>query len=82
MDFARYAALYPDGPDESAFDRLRWEARRVMDRATTGLDGLRKLEAAPPADEQDKEAVERCEAALVHLLWQTDQAWSAGTTGP
>ncbi len=74
MDYVRYAALYPDGPDESAFERLRWEARHVMDRATTGLDGLRKLEAAPPADEDDKEAVERCEAALVHLLWQTDQA--------
>ncbi len=76
MDYARYAALYPDGPDESAFDRLRWEARRVMDRATTGLDGLRKLEAAPPVNEQDREAVERCEAALVHLLWQADQAES------
>lgn len=84
MEYAQYAALYPDGPDESAFDRLRWEARRIMDRATTGLDGVRKLAVAPPVEEHDAQAVERCEAALVRLLWQTEQAegcasWTDGT---
>ncbi len=74
MEYARYKTLYPDGPDESAFDRLRWEARRIMDRATTGLDGVRKLAVAPPVREDDAEAVERCEAALVRTLWQTEQA--------
>lgn len=74
MEYARYAALYPDGPDESAFERLRWEARRIMDRATTGLDGVRKLAVAPPVREDDAQAVERCEAALVRTLWQMEQA--------
>ena len=74
MEYAQYAALYPDGPGESAFERLRWEARRIMDRATTGLDGVRKLAVAPPAEEHDAQAVERCEAALVRLLWQNEQA--------
>ena len=72
MEWAEYAALYPDGPDESGYERLRWEARRVMDRATTGVDGVRKLSAAPPADEAAVQAVERCEAALVWLLWQME----------
>ena len=74
MEYARYKTLYPDGPDESAFDRLRWEARRIMDRATTGLDGVRKLAVAPPVREDDAEAVERCEAALPHLRRQPDLA--------
>lgn len=74
MEYDQYAALYPDGPDEGAFDRLRWEARQIMDRATTGLDGVRKLAVAPPTEEHDAQAVERCEAALVRLLWQTEQA--------
>ena len=72
MDWAQYAALYPDGPDESGFERLDWEARRAMERATTGADGVCKLTAAPPTEERAVKAVERCQAALVHLLWQLE----------
>ncbi len=74
MDWAQYAVLYPDGPDESGFDRLAWEARRVMERATTGVDGVCKLAAAPPTEQSAVQAVERCMAALVHLLWQQEQS--------
>lgn len=73
MDWAQYAALYPDGPDESGFERLRWEARRVMERATTGVDGVAKLTAAPPTEPHATQTVERCEAALVRLLWRMER---------
>ena len=50
MEYGEYAALYPEGPEESQFQRLDWEARRIMDRATTGVDGVHKLSAAPPTE--------------------------------
>ncbi len=73
MDWSAYAALYPDGPGEERFERLAWEARRIMDRATTGVDGVRKLTAAPPTAPEAVLAVDRCQAALIHRLWQMEQ---------
>ena len=73
MDYAAYAALYPDGPGEGEFERLDWQAGRIMDRATTGVDGVRKLAVAPPTDPYAAQAVLRCEAALVRLLWREEQ---------
>ncbi len=76
MDWEQYAALYPDGPDESGYERLRWEARRIVERAVTGADGVNKLSAAPPTQPEAAQAVERCQAALVHLLWRQERAES------
>lgn len=73
MDWSAYAALYPDGPEEGRFERLAWEARRIMDRATTGADGVRKLTAALPTAPEAVQAVDRCQAALIHRLWQMEQ---------
>lgn len=73
MDYAEYAALYPDGPDEEQFERFDWQARRILDRATTGVDGVRKLAVAPPTEPYAAQAVARCEAALAHRLWQDAQ---------
>ena len=73
MDYAEYAALYPDGPDEEQFGRFDWQARRIMDRATTGVDGVCKLTAAPPVEPDAVQAVARCEAALVRQLWLAGQ---------
>lgn len=73
MDWAGYAALYPDGPGEDGFERLAWEAERLMERATTGADGVCKLTAAPPTVPAAVQAAERCRAALVHLLWQMER---------
>ena len=61
-----YAALYGEGLDEAGFDRLVWQAGRVMDRATTGVDGVAKLRVAYP--EREDEAVRRCACALVERL--------------
>lgn len=73
MDYGAYAALYPDGPGEDQFERLDWQARRIMDRATTGPDGVHKLTVAPPVEPAAAQAVLRCEAALVRQLWQSEQ---------
>ncbi len=70
-----YTALYGDGAlDEAGFTRLTWEAEHLVDAATTGVDGVRKLRHAWPADEQDAQAVRRCVCALVDTLWQLDKA--------
>ncbi len=73
MEYGEYAALYPEGPEESRFEQFDWEARRIMDRATTGVDGVHKLSAAPPTEPSAALAVARCEAALVRMLWRAEQ---------
>lgn len=73
MDYAAYAALYPEGPGEGEFERFDWLARRIMDRATTGVDGVRKLTVAPPTEPCAAQAVLHCEAALVRLLWWAER---------
>ena len=74
--FDEYKALYGEELDQAAYDRLVWEACRAMDDVTTGVDGVRKLEAAAPAGD-GAEAVKRCQMALVHMLHETEAA--AGT---
>ncbi len=78
MSYATYEdfkALYGDGKlDEAGFSRLVWEAEKLMDDATTGADGVRKLRAAPPKCKCDKEAVKRCACALVDTLRQIEEA--------
>lgn len=69
-----YAALYGgDKLDEAGFARLIWEAERVMDEQTTGVDGVRKLRTYPPADDLGAEAVKRCACALTDTLRQTEE---------
>ena len=75
--FDEYKALYGEELDQAAYDRLAWQARRAMDSVTTGVDGVRKLDAAPPEEEYGAQAVKRCQMALVHLLHETEAA--AGT---
>lgn len=75
--FAEYKALYGEELDQAGYDRLAWQAKRAMDGVTTGVDGVRKLDAAPPAEEYGAQAVKRCQMALVHLLHEMEMA--AGT---
>ena len=71
-----YTALYGGGATEAEFERLAWEAGRIMDAATTGVDGVRKLAAAMPEDAYGAKAVRRCCCALVRRLWTAEQAES------
>ena len=68
-----YRALYGEGVTEAEFERLAWEAGRIMDAVTTGADGVRKLETAMPEDAYGIKAVKRCCCALVRRLWTAEQ---------
>lgn len=59
---------------EAEFLRLSWGACRRLDRMTTGIDGVRKLKAAFPVDEEDAEAVKRCACAFVDAAYRVEQA--------
>lgn len=54
------------------FDRLRWETSKLLDNATTGADGYKKLKNAFPVDEDDAEAVKRCLCKLIDLRRQIE----------
>ncbi len=72
-----YKALYGEALPESDYNRLSWEAAREIDFYTTGVDGVKKLKTAFPTDEDNAEAVRRCECALVHLMAQIEAAEKA-----
>lgn len=72
--FDEYKALYGEELDQAGYDRLAWQAKRAMDSVTTGVDGVRKLAAAPPTEEYGVQAVKRCQMALVHMLHETEAA--------
>lgn len=58
----------------NCFDRLAFEACRVMDNHTTGIDGVRKLKLAFPTDAYDAKAVKHCAAKIVNILYQIQEA--------
>ena len=69
-----YTALYGGGMTRTDFDRLVWEAGRIMDNVTTGADGVRKLETAAPEEAYGARAVRRCCCALVRRLWTAERS--------
>lgn len=77
IDLEYYASLYGEIPAD--FNRLSWEACRRLDAATTGIDGVKKLKAAFPTDEDDAETVKRCACAVVGLLDQIEKAEKSAT---
>lgn len=68
-----YKAIY-DPIDERLFNNLAFEACRVMDIHTTGIDNIKKLKVAFPAEPDYAETVKRCAAKLVNLMYQIQQA--------
>lgn len=70
-----YTSLYGDKEiSETDFKRLSWDAEREVDKATSGVDGVKKLKVAFPTNEDDAEAVKRCVCALVDFLNQIETA--------
>lgn len=78
-----YKSLYDNDLTEADFNRLAWDADRMLDRFTTGADGVRKLRVAYPTDEYDADAVRRCACALVDIMRQLNAAEdnAAGASG-
>lgn len=75
VDYNYFSSIYPNNEvSEADFNRLLWTAEREMDKATTGIDGVKKLQAAFPVADYDMEAVKRCVCALVDFLRQLEEA--------
>lgn len=75
VDYEYYKTLYGEKAiSETDFNRLLWDAEREIDKATSGVDGVRKLQVAFPINSYDAEAVKRCVCALVDFLNQMDTA--------
>ncbi len=75
-----YNAMYED-IDPSLFNRLEFEACRVMDLHTTGIDNVRKLERFPTKDEFNALAVKHCAAKIINVIFQIHEAEAAAAMG-
>lgn len=71
---AEYAEMYAEMP--LGFERLAFNASRLMDNETSGVDGYKKLRRAFPVDPDDAAAVKHCAADLVNFLDAVDQLGS------
>lgn len=80
ITFEEYSQLY-DPVDEKVFNRLSFDACRVMDIHTTGIDNVKKLKVAFPEDEDDAAAVKHCAAKIIDLLNQIHEVEVAAAAG-
>lgn len=74
VDYEYYKSLYGEEKaiPEADFNRLRWDAEREIDNATTGVDGICKLQVAFPKSDYDSEAIKRCVCELLNFLYQLE----------
>lgn len=80
ITFDEYSELY-DPLEERVFNLLAFDACRVMDIHTTGIDNVKKLKVYPPMDEDDAAAVKHCAAKIINLLAQIRDAEIAAAMG-
>lgn len=77
VDYEFYTSLYGDKAiSEADFNRVAWNAEREIDKATSGIDNVRKLQVAFPTSDYEAESVKRCVCALVDFLNQLESAES------
>ncbi len=70
VDYEYYKSIYGDNSmPEADFNRLSWEACRLVDVLT-----LNKLKFAFPGNEDDAEAVKRCVCKLIEIAGQIEAA--------
>ena len=75
VDYEYYKSLYGENAlSESEFSRFLWEAEREIDKATSGVDGVRKLQIAFPTSDYDAESVRRCVVEVVSFLYKLEVA--------
>lgn len=78
VDYTYYRSIYGDeGATEKDFNRLSWDADRMLDIATTGVDNYKKLRDAFPVDKCDAETVRRCACKMINFMWQVEQSEKA-----
>ena len=69
VDYEYYKSLYGEKAiSEADFNRLLWDAENEIDKATSGVDGVRKLKVAFPTNLYDSEAVKRCVLEVIVFL--------------
>lgn len=74
VDYAFYKNLYGTTVDDKVFNRLIWNAEKLVKNAVTGVDGRCKLDFAFPDVAYDAEAVKRCECALMNIMAKIEKA--------
>lgn len=74
VDYNYYVCVYGQAIPETDFQRFSWEACRKLDLSTTGIDGVRKLKAAFPTDEDNAEVVRRCVCKMIDIMYQIQEA--------
>ena len=81
IEYEYYKTLYGDKAlAENEFNRLSWDAEREIDKATCGIDGVKKLKVAFPTNRYDAEVVKRCVCDLIDFLSQLEKATSSFLT--
>lgn len=80
ITFDDYKQLY-DPIEERVFNQLAYDACRMMDIHTTGIDNVKKLQTYFPTDEYAVQAVRRCAAKLVNFLNQVRETEMAASLG-
>lgn len=79
ITFAQYSGLYSDLTDNAEFNRLSYDASRLMDIHTTGIDNVKKLAVAMPTNAGDAECVWHCCAHLIHVMKSIEDAENGAT---
>lgn len=75
IDYEYYKSLYGEKAlAVQDFKRLSCDAEREIDKATSGIDSVKKLKVAFPVDEEDAEIVKRCVCDLIDYLSQIEKA--------
>lgn len=70
IDKAYYTTLYGD-IDEALFNRLEYDAERMLQDITTGVDGVCKIKEYFPIDD-NAEALKRAIAKIVYTLKENE----------
>lgn len=80
VTYQEYTAVYGDKAiKEADFNRLLWDATRLMDANTTGIDGYKKLKNAFPTDADDAETVKRCIYKIITILHLVEDVETSAT---
>lgn len=67
VEYEFFHKLHNDISEEE-FTTLEYDARRILNAHTTGVDNVQKLRIAFPTNEEDAEAVKRCMSKLIKLM--------------
>lgn len=80
ITFEQYGTFY-DQIEEKLFNRLEFDAERMIDNYTTGPDGIKKLRFAFPTEKNAVAEVMHCAGNIVNLLYQIHEAENAAAMG-